>query len=39
MNIKGFSVAALIAVGLLTGKAAFAQDAWSLAKDADGIQV
>ncbi len=39
MNIKGFSVAALIAVGLLTGKAVFAQKAWSLAKDADGIQV
>lgn len=39
MNIKGLSIAALIAVGLLTGKAAFAQDAWNLANDADGIQV
>lgn len=39
MNIKGFSIAALIAAGLLTGKAASAQDAWSLAKDVDGIQV
>jgi len=39
MNIKKFSLGALTAGGLLTGTAASAQDAWSLAKDADGIQV
>ncbi|MFT7774061.1 START domain-containing protein [Roseateles sp.] len=39
MNIMRSSIAVLIAAGLFAGNSASAQDAWNLAKDADGIQV
>lgn len=39
MNIKHYVFSATVAVGLLMGQSSFAQDAWSLAKDAEGIKV
>lgn len=39
MNTKPCTFAALMAAGLLFGQAGFAQEAWSLAKDTDGIKV
>lgn len=39
MNIKHYVFSATVAVGLLMGQPSFAQEAWSLAKDAEGIKV
>ncbi len=39
MNIKHFTVMAVLGAGLASSQAVLAQDTWSLAKDADGIQV
>lgn len=39
MNTKPYPFAALIAAGLFLGQSSFAQEAWSKAKDADGIKV
>ncbi|WP_019658625.1 START domain-containing protein [Variovorax atrisoli] len=39
MNMKSTSLVAAAALGLLAGQTSFAQEAWSLAKEADGIKV
>jgi len=39
MNIKHYVFSATVVVGLLMGQPSFAQEAWSLAKDAEGIKV
>jgi len=39
MNFKHYVFPVTMAVGLLTGQSSFAQEAWSLAKDAEGIKV
>ncbi|OOW77121.1 START domain protein [Xanthomonas axonopodis pv. clitoriae] len=39
MNVRRFLLPIAMLVGLLVGQAAFAQDGWSLAKDAEGIKV